>query len=288
MYNKIHKISDLAPNYDLILMDLWGVIIQNDSGEVETGVIAHHIWNAINQISATTKIIYVSNAPRSREYISSLLHDRNIKVDMKDIVTSGSMATHIITDLCRNVDHKPRIFNLGYHYHQALWDQSGAIEAKTIDEADMFIIALHSDGYISDQYDDILKAAAKKGLTGMCINPDKVFRSENGIMYLAGVYAEKYINYGGKVVYTGKPKPEIFEHAISLTPFRDKSRILMIGDSIETDIIGANTIGIHSGLTVLTGNAKFCIVQHKGTDHMEQAHNFIHASESKPTYFVQF
>jgi putative hydrolase of the HAD superfamily len=43
----------------------------------------------------------------------------------------------------------------------------------------------------------------------------------------------------------GKPDPGIFEHALSLTGFK-KEEVIMVGDNLMTDILGANTAGIKS------------------------------------------
>ncbi|MEW8987718.1 MAG: HAD family hydrolase, partial [Bacillus sp. (in: firmicutes)] len=43
----------------------------------------------------------------------------------------------------------------------------------------------------------------------------------------------------------GKPDPTIFEHALELMNV-NKDEVLMVGDNLMTDIIGANTVGIKS------------------------------------------
>lgn len=41
-----------------------------------------------------------------------------------------------------------------------------------------------------------------------------------------------------------KPDPEIFEHAFSKLQLTDKAKVLMVGDSLTSDIQGGNTFGI--------------------------------------------
>lgn len=41
-----------------------------------------------------------------------------------------------------------------------------------------------------------------------------------------------------------KPQPEIFEHVCKQLQIKDKSRVLMIGDSLSSDIRGGNNFGI--------------------------------------------
>ena len=48
------------------------------------------------------------------------------------------------------------------------------------------------------------------------------------------------------VSYVGKPYPAVFERCKSLSGKMDASRYLMIGDNLETDIRGANSIEFSS------------------------------------------
>ncbi|ADU30503.1 HAD family hydrolase [Evansella cellulosilytica] len=43
----------------------------------------------------------------------------------------------------------------------------------------------------------------------------------------------------------GKPDPSIFEYALSLVPY-NKDEVVMVGDNLMTDILGANRVGIKS------------------------------------------
>ena len=45
----------------------------------------------------------------------------------------------------------------------------------------------------------------------------------------------------GKVIYYGKPYPEIYEGCI-----KEKKRVLVIGDNLDTDIKGANNMNYDS------------------------------------------
>jgi ribonucleotide monophosphatase NagD (HAD superfamily) len=56
---------------------------------------------------------------------------------------------------------------------------------------------------------------------------------------------------GVKPYIAGKPYPAIFETALH-TLGADPSQALMVGDRLETDILGANQLGIESA-AVLTG-----------------------------------
>ena len=64
-------------------------------------------------------------------------------------------------------------------------------------------------------------------------------------------------------LYLGKPYAPIFEHSHSQLEKRsgktiDHSRVMMIGDHLESDILGANNFGYRSGLLLsgLTNKAR--------------------------------
>ena len=49
---------------------------------------------------------------------------------------------------------------------------------------------------------------------------------------------------GGNVQYFGKPYGEVYQIALEILP--KNSKVLAIGDGMETDILGANNTGIDS------------------------------------------
>jgi ribonucleotide monophosphatase NagD (HAD superfamily) len=62
---------------------------------------------------------------------------------------------------------------------------------------------------------------------------------------------------GKQFVRFGKPDTQMFifayEHSVAMGGTPDKSKILMVGDTLSTDIIGGNKFGLDTML-VLTGN----------------------------------
>ena len=66
----------------------------------------------------------------------------------------------------------------------------------------------------------------------------------------AGILADYYQNNGGKVFYFGKPYKEVYEKCLAflnkVNPAISNKDVLVIGDSLETDILGANKAGIKS------------------------------------------
>ena len=83
-------------------------------------------------------------------------------------------------------------------------------------------------------------------------NPDTTYPTENGIgvgngIILAAIEAATNV----KPMIIGKPERHIFDQALDILG-ADPSNTLMIGDRLDTDILGAKKAGI-SSLLVLTG-----------------------------------
>ena len=75
----------------------------------------------------------------------------------------------------------------------------------------------------------------------ICTNPDLIVHRGSKKEYCAGTLAELFKNLGGKVIYFGKPYPEIYKFCLKVN-----ESVLVIGDNIRTDIKGANKMNIDS------------------------------------------
>ena len=62
----------------------------------------------------------------------------------------------------------------------------------------------------------------------------------------AGALAVHYEEIGGEVRWHGKPYPSVYASTLGLLGIADKRRVLAVGDSLRTDIAGANGAGIDS------------------------------------------
>ncbi|MGC0372469.1 MAG: hypothetical protein DGJ47_001183, partial [Rickettsiaceae bacterium] len=129
---------------------------------------------------------------------------------------------------------------------------------EDVKQADCLLITTYRDENENiHEFDGVLKDAADNKIFTLCANPDTIIPNKGIARYCAGYFSEVIEQYGGKVFYTGKPKTPIYEYILKKHSDIKPSRILMIGDTFDTDIKGARDAGIHSAL-VMTGNcAKF-------------------------------
>jgi len=88
-------------------------------------------------------------------------------------------------------------------------------------------------------YKNLLKNYTR--LKMICTNPDLIVHRGSKKEYCAGTLAEIFKQLGGKVIYFGKPHPEIYKFCV-----KKDEKILVIGDNIRTDIKGANNMKFDS------------------------------------------
>ena len=266
-YSQIIKITDLIDCYDLFLFDLWGVLIngQNScySGSVESvnNIIAQH-----------KKLIFVSNSSRTSLSIYEKLKAFGVNLTNDMVITAGELTKNILFSPNKYFDiAQPIIYNFGRQVSQELWTGSNVKSTEDINQANLMLIAFNAFAdEINDSSYDILRQAASLKIPAICPNNDRIVFLDDKIMYCPGHFAKKFEEFGGQVSYIGKPFKPIFQEALDRYPAIDKSRILMVGDSLDTDIIGANNMQIHSAL-VTTGNVELQLLN-QSTDSQKLLH----------------
>ena len=72
----------------------------------------------------------------------------------------------------------------------------------------------------------------------ICTNPDLIVDRGKKREYCAGSIAKVFTEIGGKVIYFGKPYPEVYNQS----NIKKYKKILVIGDNLNTDIKGANNL----------------------------------------------
>jgi HAD superfamily hydrolase (TIGR01459 family) len=241
-FDKVQKLSEVTSNYDLIMFDLWGVL-------VEGGALYPGVADVVNKLMENQQVLFVSNAPRARKNAADRIRNFGINCKDEQMFTSGQMSKDLIDN---NSDH-PMI------YHLSAGQDNNNIEdgynnlTSNIKEASIMLLTAQLDeDQDLESLNSILQEAADRSIHCICANPDKIIPNRGKLRYCPGYFADIYQKMGGKVTYIGKPGKDIFLQAISSIKDKPK-RILMIGDTLDTDILGARNAGIDSAL-VLTGN----------------------------------
>jgi HAD superfamily hydrolase (TIGR01459 family) len=238
----LDRFRELASDFDVVLSDVWGVIHNG----VEAFPEACHALQTFREGGGT--VVMITNAPRPSAPVITYLRGLNIKDATYDaIVSSGDVTRHYIT---KHAGQKP--YYLGPQRDRVIYDELG-IPFVPLDEADYIIDVglVHEDDETPEDYRAMLMRAAARKLPMICANPDLVVERGDKLLYCAGALAELYRTLGGEVIFAGKPHRPIYEDALEIALARRTAagktgapRVLAIGDSVRTDLEGANAFGI--------------------------------------------
>tara|TARA_B100000029_G_scaffold413977_1_gene417225 strand:+ start:1233 stop:2051 length:819 start_codon:yes stop_codon:yes gene_type:complete len=227
----IKGLSEVQSKYDAFFIDLWGVV--HNGVNLYPGAI--EVLKNLNKLDK--RFVLISNAPRPSKSVEKYLI--NLKMDkeiIKNVFTSGEAA---LQTLKKNIYGK-KFYHLGPKRDEDLI--RGFEKNKTTLKQCDYILCT---GLFDDQedsllyYENLLKEHTK--IKMICTNPDLIVHRGSKKEYCAGSIAASFEKIGGKVVYIGKPYPEIYKFCI-----RRNENILVIGDNIRTDIRGANKMKFDS------------------------------------------
>ena len=249
--DKIYNIFEIIDNYDVVLFDIWGVILEH--------LPYPEAVKAINKIKQIKDTYIVTNMANSRMSVKQKLFDAGLDIAADKIFTAGETGKRLIEDSKISARNQ-KIFCFSDNVCNDLFSRQDFYRTENIEEAGLIILSQYVDN-MSDttKFDNALAKAAAICIPALCTNPDVIVPYDSHERYCAGYFAERYINMGGKVHFSGKPYKEIYEAVFKQIKNLDKSRVLMVGDTLETDIQGAKNVGIDSAL-VTTGNMnKFLI-----------------------------
>jgi HAD superfamily hydrolase (TIGR01459 family) len=247
--------ADIAPNYDVLLCDVWGVI-HNGRESFPAACAALAKYRA-----EVGPVILISNSPRPREPVIVQLDGLGVPRDAwSEIVTSGDATRVLLAERAPQAAWK-----IGDARDGPLYEGLGLRDAGPEDADFISITGPYDDENDTPaDYRDRFLACLDRGLDMICANPDIVVQRGEKLIYCGGALAQLYESLGGNVTMAGKPYPAIYEICLKLAAERlgrplDPKRVLCIGDGLPTDVRGANArnldvlfiaSGIHGGETI--------------------------------------
>ncbi len=248
----IESFSALAPRYDAVLSDVWGVV---HNGVAATPAACDAL---IRFRRHGGRVVLITNAPRPGAVVTQFIDRIGVPREAyDDIVSSGD-----VTRAAMSARPGRRVFHVGPARDLPIFDGLG-LDFVPLAEADYVVCTglRDDDTETPETYRAELESMRSRGLFMLCGNPDLVVERGDRLLYCAGAIADLYATMGGEVLYAGKPHAPIYDLALSkVAALRgaapERGRVLAIGDSVRTDVTGASragldclfvTAGIHAG-----------------------------------------
>ena len=219
-------LKSIIENYDLFFIDLWGV--------VHNGVkLNEKAIDVLAKISEAKKnYILLTNAPRPNSIVKIFLEKMGMNKNMREnVYTSGEAA---LSYLKKNFVEQsfyhigpPRDFDLFIDFKNK--------KTQDINKSNYLLCTGLYDNHDQDlnYYKELFANSISKKM--ICTNPDLIVDKGEKREYCAGSVAMVFEKLGGKVIYFGKPYPEVYSQSI----ISNNKKVIAIGDNLNTDIKGA-------------------------------------------------
>jgi HAD superfamily hydrolase (TIGR01459 family) len=241
-------ISDISDSYMGCIIDDWGVL--HDGEDAFPGTV-----DCLKELKERKKhIVILTNDRKSVE---------DKKAQLKKMGIGPSLYHEIVTPLTvireGLTEQKNGVFeNIGKNAYVitrrgdvSLLENTDIEVVDDIERAD-FVLMLGMDYPMKtlEHYDPVIRRAIQRRLKAICANQDSKGLIGTNFLMGPGLLARRYQDAGGIVHHIGKPHPLVFKHCIEI--FRDKeiypSHIVMLGDTMAHDVLGAASVSIDTCL----------------------------------------
>ena len=234
-------------------MDLWGVV--HDGNRPFAGVI-----DALRELSSIgRRVIFLTNSSRDGARVAEMLGAIGIGGELFEaVISSGDVTRNALVSrdpaLFDLVPDDPRCFHVGDASFVPWLFELGLRFVDEIADADLVVVTgtVHDDAALI-RVRERLAPVAVRSVPLVCTNPDRVIPTAGRVTLGPGAVAAAYAELGGRVFLYGKPHAPIYAAARKQLGAIPASRVLAIGDLLETDIRGARDAGITSALVTGTG-----------------------------------
>jgi HAD superfamily hydrolase (TIGR01450 family) len=255
----LDNFKSVISKYDVIFFDAFGVL------KTYNGLIPG-IENTFAYLRERGKDFYVvtNDASRSPEQLAQSYVNLGIEDVTPDrIISSGMLAREYLDLKVR----KGTVAYLGTE-NSAHYIETSDLKTLSIRQLDLnnvgdinALVFLDDEGF--DWNTDLTKTLnllRKRNIPVIVANTDKTYpASKSRVSFAIGALAKMIENtIGREFIRFGKPDPQMFIFAyqhIKNYPNVSKKDILMVGDTLNTDILGGNKFGLDTAL-VLTGNTQ--------------------------------
>src|SRR4051794_3743795 len=236
----------LAPDYDAVLSDVWGV--------VHNGVVATpEACEALARFREQGRtVVLISNAPRPGAQVRKFLDHLKVPHPAYDaIVTSGDVTRDVVAKRSGQ-----KFYLIGPERDHTIFTGLDIPPFSTPEDAEYVVCTglFDDERETADDYRERLAQLRARNLFMLCANPDVVVERGDKLIYCAGALADAYAELGGEVYYAGKPYRPLYDLALAETArVRARraleaelplGRLLAIGDSLRTDVKGAHDLGV--------------------------------------------
>ncbi|MCK5793653.1 MAG: HAD-IIA family hydrolase [Anaerolineales bacterium] len=232
------------PPLKTILLDMDGVLWRGYEPVIDIQV----LFEKIHQLGCQTFFV-TNNSTQTIEGYLEKLSGFGVDISPSQIITSAEATASYLKD---HIQGESPVYVVGEdglketisRYSFKIIEESGADQPAAV-VVGLDLKLTYEKIYLASKY-------IREGVLFVGTNPDKTFPYAGGIAPGAGSIISPIESASGTApVMIGKPEKHLYQLALDRSGSLP-AEALMIGDRLETDILGAQRMGIRTGL-VLTG-----------------------------------
>ncbi|MEM7046716.1 MAG: TIGR01459 family HAD-type hydrolase [Pseudomonadota bacterium] len=239
MTQRIDSLVQVTDAYEVIVLDQWGVLHDGHTLYPQTKTCLQRLRDA------GCRLAVLSNSGKRAADNADRITEMGIPHDTFEVVMTSGEA--LWRDIVAKTIFEKRFYPIERTPGDAAaWGLGLDIElTRDMKGADAILLMGLPDGSHLQQWQKTLQRALAQRLKIYCSNPDLASPRPDGLVISPGALAHDYQKKGGEVIFYGKPHRPLFD---SLQTALGAQRIVMVGDSLDHDIQGAQNAGWDSVL----------------------------------------
>lgn len=235
--------ASLTDRYDAFVLDLDGVVYRGDRPVPSAPQAVRTLREVGKRI-----VFLTNNSARTPEQVAEKLQGLGIEAEPEEVVTSAHATADWIARQAGDTD--ATAFVIGQDGIRAALGEAGVKVLDGDPEETTFVVV----GWDGDVTYDALRTASVlvgRGARLVATNADASYPAPGGELWPGAGAILAAVEAASKTTATviGKPHRPLFETALDRAGSR---QVLMVGDRIETDVVGAVRAGVDAAL-VLSG-----------------------------------
>ncbi|MBF0627391.1 MAG: HAD-IIA family hydrolase [Magnetococcales bacterium] len=244
-------LTGLVAGFDLILLDAFGVLNLGDG--VIAGAPEAVAW--MRQQGKAVRVVS-NNASQSPANMIRKFKSWGFELEVGQILSSGmAVGPYVADSRYREVPYLligSEDSASAYAPDPERWMVNHPGSGRRLEEAEYILFCSNRDYHGGQQELDAVALLTQKKVPLLLANPDLATPKPDGRLEAVAGYAAMDLaeRFELELEGIGKPFGPIFQEVVQRFPGVPRERILMIGDTLDTDILGAAAMGFASCLTL--------------------------------------
>lgn len=245
------NLEEVAADYDVFLLDAYGVL---NVGEEPIAGVPERV--AALQAMGKRVMVVTNSAGYPKSHLMARYDRFGFRFDPDDVVSSRGTMLAALADMPSRrwgLMAEPRF---GIDEIEGLGDFL-ADDPAAYDAAEGFLM-IGSGGWSEERHRLMAESLAAAPRPVLVANPDLVAPVAVELSREPGFYAHRLADTAGAApAFYGKPFANIYARALARIPAEvPRHRILMVGDTLQTDILGGRAAGLSTALVTEHGSLK--------------------------------